>query len=131
MLGTIMPPTNTHLVTLGKEMPSSDGHYLEYTAAGVRYLERNYCKVLFFLGAQYPSLCSLVPIARSGRCRWGGLHLGCGLLDRAARQRPAPGGPTLRRRLLWIASDLDSESLSSSQSRISNQIELSLKRAKS
>ena len=48
MLGTIMPPTNTCLVTLGKEMLSSDGHYLKYTAAGVRYLERNYSKVLFY-----------------------------------------------------------------------------------
>ena len=76
------------------------------------------------LGAQYSSLCSLVPIARVIEGRWGGLHLpgglhlGCRLLDRAARQRPAPGGTTLRRRLLWVASDLDSESLSSSQSRM-------------
>ena len=37
-MGTIMPP----------EMLSSDGHYLEYRAAGVCYLERNYCKVLFY-----------------------------------------------------------------------------------
>ena len=32
-MGTIMPPTNTRLVTLAKKMLSSDGHYLEYTAA--------------------------------------------------------------------------------------------------
>ena len=48
MMGTIMPPTNTRLITLAKKMLSSDGHYLEYTAAGVCYLERNYCKVLFY-----------------------------------------------------------------------------------
>ena len=60
-MGTIMPPTNTRLVTLAKKKC--------YLVMGTIWsTQRLVCAQLLqsavLLGAQYSSLCSLVPIAR-------------------------------------------------------------------
>ena len=62
-MGTIMPPTNTRLVTLAKKC---------YLVMGTIWsTQRLVCAIwsaitasAVLLGAQYSSLCSLVPIAR-------------------------------------------------------------------